>query len=230
MTQFKQVYDNPYDPNTIDYQGQTLNQASVIKQAIETALMNVSTWLPAVVTKVRGNQQVDIQPLLQRRYTDQTVVALPIIQNVMVSMQMGQNYSIKLPIAVGDTGIALFCQRSLDVWSVQGGLVDPSDTRHHDLCDPVFIPGLYPFNAQTGDNTTDMVLTNGASQIRLLAEGLIKIKNDDYSLNQVLQSLISAIKGLSIDVLGIGPANAQIDIISTLTLSEISNQLSELLE
>ena len=30
---------------------------------------------------------------------------------------------------IGDTGIALFCERSLDVWGVQGGLVDPKDAR-----------------------------------------------------------------------------------------------------
>jgi hypothetical protein len=190
---FRQIFDNPYDPTTTDYQSQTPDQAQVIKAAIESGLMKVNTWLPAQVTAVNGNQKVEIQPLLKRRYTDQTVVPLPPIQNVMVCMPMGANYSIKLPVAIGDTGIALFCQRSLDVWSVQGGLVDPADTRHHDLSDPIFIPGLYPFNAQTQDTTTDLVVTNGEAQLRLLTGGKFKIQNSSQELITNLVNLVNTL-------------------------------------
>lgn len=51
-----------------------------------------------------------------------------------------------VPVAVGTTGLLVFCDDSLDVWLSKGGLVDPLDDRHHALSDAVFIPGLRPFS------------------------------------------------------------------------------------
>lgn len=49
-------------------------------------------------------------------------------------------------VSVGDTGLLVFCDDSLDVWLSKGGLVDPLDDRHHALSDAVFVPGLRPFS------------------------------------------------------------------------------------
>lgn len=169
---------NPFDPNTPDLQPETQPLDVILKQAIAAAIMALRVHLPAKIVKVSGNQKVDVQPLLQTRYIDGQVVNLPIIQNVMVQMPVGANWSIKLPIAVGDTGSLLFCDRSLDTWAASGGgIVDPQDSRTHDYSDPVFIPGLVPFANQTTDTTSDLVLTNGKSQIRLEAGGGFKIQN-----------------------------------------------------
>jgi hypothetical protein len=130
-------------------------------------MKDLHVWLPASVVKVRGNQQVDIQPLLQRFYKDGALVTLPVVQNVPVQMPRGTNYGIKYPISEGDTGIALFCERSLDAWLVAGGLVDPADSRTHDLSDAVFIPGLYPLNAQATGAATDLVIKNGGTEISI---------------------------------------------------------------
>jgi hypothetical protein len=51
-----------------------------------------------------------------------------------------------VPVAVGDTGLLVFADDSLDVWLSKGGLVDPLDDRHHALSDAIFIPGLRPFS------------------------------------------------------------------------------------
>lgn len=152
---------NPYDPSSQDFTPETLPMDQVIKMAIESAFVKKHVWMPAQVVNIRGNQKVDIQVLLQSRYADGTLVLPKPVQNVMVSMPMGSDYSIKLPVLVGDTGIALFCDRSLDNWCVSGGIVDPADSRTHDFSDPIFIPGLYPFSGQTTDLTTDLVVTNG---------------------------------------------------------------------
>lgn len=162
---------DPYDPTTQDFTPETRPLDDIIKNAIESAFLRKHVWLPAQVVNVRGNQKVDLQVLLQKQYVDGQLITRPPIQNVMVSMPMGGDYSLKLPIAVGDTGIALFCDRSLDIWSVQGGMVDPQDGRNHDFSDAIFIPGLYPFNQQTQDSTSDLVLTNGKSISRFQKDG-----------------------------------------------------------
>lgn len=195
---------DPYSDSIQDFTPETQPLDLVIKNAIESAFLKKHVWMPAQVVNVRGNQKVDLQILLQGRYVDGQVVTRAPIQNVMVSMPMGADYSIKLPVAVGDTGIALFCDRSLDVWSVQGGIVDPEDTRNHNFSDAVFIPGLYPFTQQTTDKTTDLIIKNGNSQIRIQKDGKFQIKNDNQELIDLLDQLLDTLinKTFTLTILG----------------------------
>ncbi len=226
---FDDTYPNPYDPNSPDFQPETLPLDEIIRQAISDSTRKLRVWLPAQVTVVRGNQKVDIQPLLQTRYTDGTLVNLPPIQNVMVSMPIGAKYSIKLPVAVGDTGVALFCDRSLDVWaSGSGGLVDPQDSRQHDLSDPIFIPGLVPFSGQGTDSTSDLVLTNGNAQVRLEQGGGFKIQNTsaNQELITILLSLLNVLTTNAFTLTMLGP---QPFIASTITaLQQVQTNLQKL--
>jgi hypothetical protein len=220
--------DNPYDATSQSYVPETPSLDQLIKNGVREALLNLHTWLPAVVTQVMGNQQVSIQPLLLRRYvanpgTPSTTAGLtanlPVIQNVMVCMPRGQNYSIKLPVAVGDTGIALFCERSLDNWSAStsAGLTDPADVRHHDLADPIFIPGLVPFPMQTTDETSDLIVKNGDAELHVQEAGTFLIKNQSNELLSILSnlaeqcSLIANISGPTFNAAAFTAIQGQID-------------------
>lgn len=194
-----QVYGNPYDPNTQDFEPQTKPLDAIIRNAITAAgLERFNVWRPAKVTAKKGSQKVDLQILFQRMYVDgDAPVTLPEIQDVMVVMPSGQNYSIRLPVSVGDTGIALFCDRSLDKWSVSGGTLDPVDTRTHAITDAVFIPGLYPFSTQIDDGTsTDLILTNGDSQVFIETNGKFKIKNKSNEMFDVMDQVLANIDSL----------------------------------
>lgn len=189
---------DPYDPQSQDFTPETQPMDSVIKSAIEAAFLRKHVWMPARVAVVRGNQRVDLQVLLKGRYVDGQEIVHPPIQNAMVSMPMGADYSIKLPVAVGDIGIALFCDRSLDVWSASNGeIVDPADTRNHDFSDPVFIPGLYPFAQQTTDNTTDLVITNGIAKLKVQKAGTFIAENDENELLDLLTQITDQARFLS---------------------------------
>lgn len=191
-----QVYDDPYSDKNPDWSEQTPPMDQVIREAIRSAMLDVFFMRPAVVTKVHGNQKVNVQVLLKRVYTDGTEVKLAAIQNVMVSMPMGDGWSIKYPLAVGCRGMAIFCDRSLDNWSnSDGGFVDPVDTRAHDLSDPVFVPGLAPFAQQTTDSTDDMVLTNGDAQVHLAKAGTFKLKGAGGQ--ELLNNLVNLVDTLS---------------------------------
>ena len=189
---------NPFDPAVPDFDAQTLPLDEVIRQAIGAALLRVRVCLPASITEVNENQNVDVQPLLQTRYQDGRVVNLPIIRQVPVSMPMGQDYSIKVPLAVGDTGYLIFCDRSLEAWSASdGGIVDPADSRSHDLTDAIFVPGLVPFGSQTEDETTDLVITNGKAIIRVQKGGTFELKNSSNELLDLLCQITSQCQELS---------------------------------
>lgn len=229
MSDFQENFDNPYVASNKSQRPETQPLDEILRQALDNAAMKLRVWLPASITQVLGNQKVNIQPLLQSRYTDGTLINLPIIQNVMVAMPMGQSYSIKLPIAVGDTGYALFCDRSLDVWSSGAGtIVDPQDTRSHNINDPIFIPGLAPFLNQTTDTTSDLVLTNQNSQIRMEQGGGFKIQNigANQELITILLSLLNTLISNTFTLTSLGP---QPFIASTIAaLTQIQSNLTEL--
>jgi hypothetical protein len=167
-----QQYDNPYDPSTQDFQPQTLPLDELIALGLRKLELRLNVWRPAQVVNVRGNGRVDVQVLLQGQYINNpTPFNLPVIQDCLVNHLRGNDYYDRPPIAVGDTGIAMFCDRSLDAWSVQGGMVFPNDPRAHTLSDCAFVPGLYPFNNQIIDTTTDLVRNNGLSNLRMRKDG-----------------------------------------------------------
>lgn len=199
-----EIPDNLYNPSTVDYDNETKPLDVIIQDMINSQLYDLHTWLPCQVIQVRSNQFVDIQPLLQRKMIDGTSVSIPVLQNVHVAMPRGTDYWLKLPVAVGDTGVALFCERSLDIWMLRGGVVDPADPRRHDLSDAIFIPGIYPKSGEVVGNATDMTLHNGTAEITLQKSGKFKIKNNSQELITVLSSLVDDLINALV-ITGIGP-------------------------
>jgi len=221
---------NPYDVNSKDYDPRTLPLDEIIRRAIRSALMSTRVCMPCKVSKVHGNQQVDLQPLFKTLYVGKTDAQdMPMIQNCPVNMPMGQNYSIKLPVAVGDTGYAIFNDRSMETWLAGGGeSTDPLDSRAHDITDAVFVPGLVPFSKQTTDATTDLVLTNGNSQIRMEQSGKLKIQNTaaNQELINIIDKLIETLISETFTMTFFGPQPFLQFTIQKLT--QIQNDLGEL--
>jgi hypothetical protein len=217
-----QVDDNPYDPAIQDQQPQTLPPDEVIRLAMRTyMLQHFNVWRPAQVMSVLGNNRVNLQIQLKSLYIDEDVpFTIPQLQNVMVRMPHGKNYQNREPIAVGDTGIALFCDRSLDIWSNgDGSPVDPNDSRSHDLNDAVFITGLDPFANAIDDDTDDYFLGNGngTAQLRFTQDGKILIGGTDSASPAVLGDvLVTAMDAL------IGQISAIITALGTVPLVAVT--------
>jgi hypothetical protein len=189
---------NPYDPQAIDYAPETPSLGSVLQYALHQHSLHMRVALPCQIVAVHGNQLVDVQPLLMSRYTvTDRATPLPVLVNTLVAMPSGGDYGLRYPIAVGDLGYCIFCDRSLDVWaSGSGAQVDPQDSRSHDLTDGVFYPGLVPTNAQTQDTTSDLTLTNGAAQIRLEKTGRFVVKNNGQELFNLLDEAMANLGNL----------------------------------
>lgn len=68
-----------------------------------------------------------------------------VIPNIPVQWPGGGGLRLTFPLAVGDTVILLYSDRSLDRWLVRGGFVDPADDRAHHESDCIAIPVLYAF-------------------------------------------------------------------------------------
>lgn len=245
-----ETFDNIYDPNNHSINSETKPLDQIIFTAIETMLKETHTWLPAKVVSITpGVSQVSIQPLLKRTYkfgkNAGKPVDLPVIPNVPIIMPRSETYWISLPVQVDDTGIALFCERSLDAWKLTGGSVDPNDTRMHNLTDAVFIPGLYPFIPPgptppiSATPLTDLVLHNGAAEMCIQEAGTFKLQNETSAelfmlMNQLITSLVQLNTQLSTAVtatiLGPQPLSAVPNFISNIaTLTTLQAQFATLI-
>jgi len=168
--------DSLYDPGADAVDSETPTFAELIFTAIRTKQLGLHVSFPAQITQLQGTDIVSIQPMLMKKYYDGKVVPMPIIQDIPVMFPRGAGYSIRYPIAVGDTGLAVVSERSLAVWKVSGGIVDPDDPRLHDLSDAVFYPGLYPESDPIPATNEDAIeLTNGDATISINPDGTFAI-------------------------------------------------------
>jgi hypothetical protein len=126
----------------------------------ESMVADLHTALPGKIVKYdESTQKADVQPLIKERFVDeggaQQVRDLPVIPSVPVQFPGAGGYRITFPVVVGDTGLMVFSEASLDKWLVSGGTVDPADERRHDLTDAVFLPGLRDFGHALSSAPTD---------------------------------------------------------------------------
>lgn len=191
---------NPYaaDGGTPDVE--TVGLDVVIRDAISAMLLSVHTCIPGKITKVKGNNRVDVQPLLQRKYLTGAIVNLPNVQDVPVFVPRGTDYWFKAPVAVDDLGILLICERSLDRWKVnanKGEPIDPKDNRIFSLTDGIFLPGLYGFDNQLPGDPADMILHNRLAEIFLKKNGTFKITNGTVELIDLIDQLTIQVEDLT---------------------------------
>lgn len=114
----------------------------VFRDMFYLCLSEYYTCLPCKVVAVNaGVQTVDIQPVLMSYFREQNIsVPRPIIKDVPFwTFRAGDTY-ISLPIKVGDTGLAIFCQRDMTNWKASGGTVPLQSERVMDYNDAFYIP------------------------------------------------------------------------------------------
>jgi len=122
--------------------------ADVVKEAIRAALAMVHTAIPAVVESYDSAlQTVTARPAIRFKHWDEDEEAFvfhdpPAIANVPVAWMVGGSGSLTMPLASGDHGMLVFCERSIDEWFTTGkDSNEPQDPRRHDLTDAWFYPG-----------------------------------------------------------------------------------------
>lgn len=131
---------------------ETPDLGSLLAATVAFTRGSIATAIPATVLAYNPTlQTVTAKPTISGRRHDVETDALvpfplPAVANVPVIFPRGGGAGLTLPVTVGDTGILLICDRSLDEWKSTGAAENvPLDTRRHDLTDAVFFPGGHPF-------------------------------------------------------------------------------------
>lgn len=145
------------------------------KEAARSATAVVNVCLPGVVTaydKTTQSASVHIVPCFRRKDPlTKTVEPYqpPDIHGVPVAFPGAGDFSVTWPLAVGDTGMIFFSDRSMDEWKSVGGTdSEPQDLRRHNLTDAIFVPGLRSFaEAVPADGVDDDAMVLGAPEIKL---------------------------------------------------------------
>jgi hypothetical protein len=131
-------------------------QADLIREAIESAILNLHVHAPAIVqsyddtTKTCSAAPVTRRPL---QVDDGTTVTedLPVIQNIPVLALGSPALSIDIELGKGDTVLLLFLDYSPAAWRGSGQVSDPPDLRKHGPGYPVAIPWLRPAGKASSD-------------------------------------------------------------------------------
>lgn len=182
-----------YDSAAQDSTPETWPLHAIMQRFVDEGAKSLRVALPAAITAIEGDQTVDVQPLLKVRYTGAEPTNMPQIKSIPVVMPQGGDWRISYPLAVGDMGIILVVDRSLDTWLAgTGSAADPQDTRCHHLADAVFLPGIVPTAMQTQDTSSDLVLGNGSSVLRLQKNGHLQVNNATLELISVLSASTKA--------------------------------------
>lgn len=152
--------------------------SAAITNAVLYQLMNVHTAMPArIVTYDYTTRKASVQPLVDKKFTDGTVQAMPQINNIPVVLPQVGDFSMSFPINAGDYCLIICCERSISTWLNNGQQAPPIDPRKFDLSDAVALVGLHPFTEQSAaPNNTDFILKFAGSEIKIEPSGAVSVK------------------------------------------------------
>jgi hypothetical protein len=178
-----------------------------VRYAVLYQLANVHTALPGIIVSYDYTKQnAQVQPTINRTWSDGTTIKLPVLNNVPVIFPQSGGASLTFPVNVGDPCLLIFNERSTDQWKASGGIVNPVDPRKFDLSDGVALMGYLPFNSTfpNRSNNTDMILQYAGSSITITSTGAIKINTASTlalgtPTNELINQLNTFFTALSVD-------------------------------
>lgn len=159
---------SPTSPNTM---------TDAIRNAVLYQLLNVHTAMPGkIVSYDFSTKKAQIQPMVDKKYTDGTTEPMPVLNNVPVIFPFAGGASITFPVNPGDFCLVICCERSIDNFLANGQQAAPTDPRKFDLSDGVAIMGLLPFNETSPVSTNnEFLIAYGGSEIKIDSTGNVTI-------------------------------------------------------
>ena len=123
----------------------TPSEASVLEDAIASALIDVHVMLPGKVQSYNAAlRTADIELQLKRTLpTDESsfvTETMPILPGVPVSFPSGGGMGLTLALKSGDTGMVVFSEQSIDQWRALNSVTSPGVPRPTIITSSNFVP------------------------------------------------------------------------------------------
>ena len=127
----------------MNYKSDLTDSENVIDYKLEENQKKIHTALPCrVLNFYPNNQTVDLEVLVKKIKSDDTLENYPPLLNVPISYPRGGGFCVTYPLNKGDEGQVIFNERCIDKWWLSGEPSEPIDFRLHDLSDGCFISGI----------------------------------------------------------------------------------------
>ncbi len=155
--------------------------------------------MPARVERYdAATQLVDVSPQVKEPFENEdgsvSSLQLPIITNVPLVFPGAGGFHVTFPVAVGDTVLVVFADRSIDTWLAEGGLADPVDQRRHSLSDAIAIPGLHSNKAAISGVDAAVITLGKDSESADFVALSTKVKNEITALRNTVDAALTLIK------------------------------------
>ena len=160
----------------------------LVTASFDAQIANQYTTIPCIVVSVDGPNMVSIQPTINNKSRDGTVVERPPILGVPVAFPVSDTGGMTFPIKVGTTGLAVFSMRNMDGWKGGNGRpASPMNFAVMDKGDAIFYPGLQPPGSSVNapgkhvlaHDVADTVMFSNIggneAEVRIKADGSIEI-------------------------------------------------------
>ena len=121
----------------------TSTLTSLFHQALRQHEKDIFTSIPGhIVAFDTSTQLAQVQIGIKMVYADESQHTQPVIIQVPIVFIGSDDYIIEHEINIGTEGAIFFSQRIMDDWKANGGIVENTMTRLHDMQDAFFLPGL----------------------------------------------------------------------------------------
>lgn len=118
-----------------------------IKRSFNYYFKRINTNILVEVVGIEGNR-VQLQPLINgKRQLDTGEVVnykQPIILDVPVLTLQAGGFSVRMPISVGDQGLAIISQRDISEWKKSEKISNQGSLRRFDLNDSFYLGAIMP--------------------------------------------------------------------------------------
>lgn len=156
------------------------------------------------------------------------LVDYPILLDVPVIVMSGGLAQLTFPISKGDTCLILFNDRDIDNWFQSGQVGEVASGRLHSFSDGIALIGLRSqANPIASYDNTRAKLALGTTMVGVGVDK-VKIANALYTLNTLLQNLISQIELITVTCAT--PGNPSSPPINAAAIAAIALQIGALLE
>ena len=160
-----------------------ITTSEVINKQIQDTLSQLYTSMPAkvVAVKKKGNMTVvDVQPMLNMRFKDGSVIQEPPLGGVPVMWPNAGGCFITMPIEVGDEVMLHFSMRSSAEYKNSDG-VEPQTAvskRLHNMNDAYATPCTTTYGKGRDVDTEALEISSGAIEIKVKKGGTIELGKD----------------------------------------------------
>lgn len=177
MEQLNKIYTmSKADQALMHYLKLSMHTMMIVRVVAVNATAQTVDVVPsimAVVRDVNGTKKTISSLGEEIRVSD---VELPAIKNVPISFPRAGNFSITLPITVGDEGMLIVSERDLSLWKNQGAPAPQGQASMFNFNDGVYLPGVPNSTTKISNySTSNLELRAGSDKISMDGAGNINI-------------------------------------------------------